>query len=145
MAMDSNALRLRQWLMGCGAIGAGARFGVDWLGDEGVDCALITVPSPLKWRENVLGERRLEREQVQDFLFAARLRFGADTDENLDNLARLQGVADWIVDRNAAGDFPRWIGGEVTGITPTLAPAPVEGGAGTARYQIQIRVNYKVT
>ena len=34
MAGDSNAARVRRWLMGCGAIDAGKRFGVDWLGDE---------------------------------------------------------------------------------------------------------------
>ena len=53
-------------------------------------------------------------------------------------------VADWIAAQNAAGAFPEWEGGSVTGVTPTLTGAPVACGAGAARYQIQIRVTYVV-
>lgn len=140
----SNAEHMREWLLGCGAIDGTKRFGVDWLGDGTDGYALVTVPSPLKWKENVLGERRLMAEQVQDFIFAARESYGADTDRNLANLALCQDVMAWIVARNAARDFPRWEGGAVTGVTPTLTGAPLAFGAGSARYQIQLKVTYRV-
>ena len=55
----SNAQRLRSWMFGCTAIDEAKRFGVDYLGDEPTEYALITVPSTLKWKENILGERKL--------------------------------------------------------------------------------------
>ena len=143
MSSASNAERLRQWLFGCEAIDAGKRFGVDYLGDEPVEYALITVPSSLGWAENILGERKLKSEQAQSFLFASEEHYGADADQNLQNLAFYQGVMNWIVARNAAQDFPEWEGGTVTGVTPTLTGAPIAYGAGAARYQIQIKVSYR--
>ena len=141
----SNAQRLRTWLFGCEAIDATKRFGVDYLGDEPTEYALITVPSGLKWSENILGERKLKPEQEQNFIFASQEYYGADVAQNLQNLAFYQAVMNWIMARNAAGDFPTWDGGRVTGITPTLTGAPIAYGAGAARYQIQIKVTYKVT
>lgn len=140
MTEISNAQHLREWLFECRAIDPGKRFDVDWLGDEPTEYALITVPSALRWRENVLGERRLLDAQEQSFIFALQGPFGADAEGNLKNLALCQAVMNWIIDRNARGDFPRWEGGVVTAVTPTLSAAPVAQSAGTARYQIQIRV-----
>ena len=131
MAGVSNAEHLRDWLTGCGAIDPAKRFGVDWLGAEPGGYALVTVPSPLRWRENVLGECRPEPEQVQDFLFAARESCGADAAGNLANLALCRDVADWISAQNVAQAFPRWEGSEVTGVTPTLTGAPLAFGAGS--------------
>jgi hypothetical protein len=144
MAGISNAEHLRQWLLGCGAIDGTKRFGVDWLGDGAYGYALFTVPSPLRWKENVLGECRPAVEQAQDFLFEVQACYGADAAQNLANLALCQDVMNWIVTRNEARDFPRWEGGVVTGITPTLTGAPIAFRTGRARYQIQIRVNYRM-
>ena len=135
---------IMEWLRGCGVIDPGKRFGVDWLGDEPAEYALITVPSGLRWTENIVGQRRLKGEQAQDFIFAVQAFYGADTPRSLENLAFCQAVTDWIVDRNAARDFPEWEGGVVTGVMPTLTGAPVAWGTGAARYQIQIRVTYKI-
>lgn len=143
MSEISNAQRLRQWLLGCEAIDPGKRFGVDWLGDDGEEYALLTAPSPLRWRENVLGQRRLLEEQEQVFHLVTRAHWGAGAEGSLDNLASCQAVVRWIMERNAAGDFPQWEGGEVIGVTPTLTGAPIAYGAGTARYQIQIKVIYR--
>ena len=141
----SNAQRLRTWLFGCEAIDAGKRFGVDYLGDEPTEYALITVPSTLKWKENILGERKLKNEQEQNFIFASQEYYGADVAQNLQNLAFYQAVMNWVIAQNAAQIFPEWEGGVVTGITPTLTGGPIAYGAGVARYQIQLRVDYKVT
>jgi len=140
----SNAEHLRQWLFGCEAIDDTKRFGVDYLGDEPTEYALITVPSGLKWTENIVGERKLRGEQEQSFIFASQEHYGADVARNLQNLAFCQTVMSWIMARNAAQDFPEWEGGTVTGVVPTLTGAPIAFGAGAARYQIQLKVTYKV-
>ena len=140
---DSNAERLRDWLRQCPAIGAGARFGVDFLGSEPVQYALICEASPVNYRENILGERRAERVQVQNYRLDARLPFGSDSSRNAENLAALQGVARWILARSAARCLPEWDGGRVTAILPALTGAPVEYGVKDARYRIQLRVLYE--
>ena len=140
----SNAGHLRRWLLRCEALDASKRFGVDYLGDEPTEYALVTAPSGLKWRENILGEWKPLPEQEQSFILAAREPHGADAARNLDNLAACQAVMNWIMERNAARDFPEWEGGTVTGVTPTLADAPVAFGAGSAIYRIQLKVNYKI-
>ena len=145
MLETSNAERLRRWLFNCEAIDATKRFGVDYLGDEPTEYALITAPSALKWRENILGERKLKGEQAQSFIFASQEYYGADVGQNLQNLAFYEAVMNWIMAQNAAQAFPEWEGGSVTSVTPTLTGAPVAYGAGAARYQIQIKVSYLVT
>ena len=143
MSETSNAERLRAWLFGCEAIDATKRFGVDYLGDEPTQYALITVPSALKWHENILGQRRLADEQAQNFVFASRECYGADAAQNLANLAFYQAVTRWIMAQNEARAFPAWEGGEVSGVEPTLTGGPVACGAGAAKYQIRIRVSYR--
>ena len=142
--MTTNAEHVRGWLLGCAAIDGTKGFGVDYLGDEATRYALMTVASPLRWEENILGARHPAAAQAQDFLFVSRERYGADVPQNLRNLTLLQAVADWIAARNAAGEFPRWEGGVVTGVTPTVVGAPVAFAAGMARYQLRIRVDYRI-
>ncbi len=140
---DGNAERLRDWLRQCPSFEAGARFGVDYLGSEPVQYALLSEASPLNYRENILGERKAERRQAQNFRLDARLPYGTDSGRNAGNLAALQGVARWILARSAAGNLPEWEGGRVRAILPALTGAPVEYGAKDARYRIQLRVLYE--
>ena len=142
--VQSLAASVRSWLFGCGAIDAGKRFGVDYLGDEPTEYALITVPSALKWQENILGERRPASEQEQSFIFVSQEYYGADVAQNLENLDFCQSVVNWIAAQNASENYPEWEGGTVTGVVPALTGAPMAFGAGAARYQIQIRVNYRM-
>ena len=139
----SNAERLRAWLMGCPAIDPTKRFGLDDLGESPPQYALMTVPSALKWRGNILGQQVAAPEQVERFFFASREFWGSDAVQGLESLRFYRAVTDWIAAQNAAGAFPAWAGGVVTGIVPTLTASPVDYGAGTARYEIQIDVNYR--
>jgi hypothetical protein len=50
----------------------------------------------------------------------------------------------WIIDGNNACDFPEWEGGELVAIVPTLNAYPIAMGSAFARYQIQIKVTYRV-
>ena len=107
--------------------------------------ALYSVPSPLRYRENIIGEMTLEDNQSQSFIFAAKAPYGADIQQNIANLGFFEAVVRWIYEQNAALNFPEWEGGTVRSIVATLTGYPVRAGADAAKYQIQLRVNYRRT
>jgi len=139
----NNTASLRTWLRGCPGIERARAFGADYLADD-ESYSLDVTPTTLKYRENILGQMVPREKQEQNFVFASRDPYGADLQQNLDNLAFFQAVAAWIIDRNNARDFPAWEGGEVIGIVPTLSAYPIAMGSAFARYQIQIKVTYRV-
>ena len=140
---ENNVALMRTWLRGCSSVARARLFGVDYLGEQ-ESYSLDPIPTALRYRENILGEMVLRETQEQNFVFASRDPYGADYQQNLDNLAFFQAVAAWIIDRNNARDFPAWEGGEVIGIVPTLSAYPITMGSAYARYQIQIKVTYRV-
>ena len=140
----NNAGALRAWLRQCPAVQAARAFGADYLADE-ASYSLDMTPSALRYRENILGEMVLRETQEQNFVFASRDPYGADFQQNLENLAFFQAVSAWIIEQNNARIFPAWEGGEVTAIVPTLSAYPMTMGSAFARYQIQIKVTYRVT
>ena len=140
----NNTERLRAWLRTCPTIASGKYFGADYIGENATEYALISSPSMLRYRENIIGDRILLTNQEQNFIFAARVPYGSDVQQNLDNLQFLREVAMWIQTQSAAGNFPDWEGGVITAIEASNTAAPVQGGAVAARYQFQIRVAYKV-
>ena len=140
----NNAAALRAWLRTCPDVVRKRVFGADYLGEK-ESYSLDVVPTALKYRENILGERRLMNNQEQNFVFASRELYGDQFQQNLDNLAFFQAVSAWIIAQNNARNFPEWEGGEVTAIVPTLNAYPVSMGSALARYQISIKVTYRVT
>ena len=143
MPNTNNAANLRAWLRQCPTVERNRMFGADYLADN-ESYSLDVVPTALKYRENILGEMELRATQEQNFVFASRDPYGAEFQQNLDNLGVMQDVASWIMDRNNARDFPDWEGGEITAILPTLTAYPITMGSAYARYQMQIKVTYKV-
>ena len=143
MPDTNNTGALRAWLRRCPAIQRARGFGVDYLAEDG-SYSLDATPTALKYRENILGGMVLRNRQEQNFVFASRDPYGAELQQNLDNLGVMQDVAAWIIDRNNARDFPDWEGGQVTAIVPTLSAYPIALGSAFARYQIQIKVAYRV-
>lgn len=140
----NNVDRLRTWLRRCPDVANGKYFGVDYIGETATEYAIISVPSTLKYKENILGERKLLPTQEQNFIFAAKVPYGADVPQNLENLGFFQNVADWIAEMNAAHDFPDWDDGMVVAIEATNTGAPVQTGSDAARYQFQIKVTYRI-
>jgi len=140
----NNAGAMREWLRSCPEIERARLFGADYL-DEGESYSLDAVPTALKYRENILGEMVLREVQEQNFVFASRDPYGPEFRQNLGNLGAMQRVAAWILAQNNARSFPAWEGGEVTAIVPTLTGYPIAMGSAYARYQIQIKVIYRVT
>ena len=139
----NNTASLRTWLRGCPEIVSARAFGADYLADD-ESYSLDVTPTALRYRENILGQMVLRETQEQNFVFASRDPYGADLQQNLSNLAFFQAVAAWIIDRNNARDFPAWEGGEVVAVVPTLSAYPIAMGSAFARYQIQIKVTYRV-
>lgn len=144
-ASDNNSLveALREWFHGCSLLTAHAKVGVDYLPAEATEYAVYEVPSTIRYVENVLGEEIPADKQTQNFVFAAKLPYGADTAQNLANAEFYEGVVLWIAQQNHLRNFPRFPGGVITSITATLTAYPASVGSDTAQYQIQIRATYR--
>lgn len=144
MPTTNNAGALRAWLRQCPTVERKRLFGADYLADN-ESYSLDVTPTALKYRENILGDMVLRETQEQNFVFASRDPYGAEFQQNLDNLGVMQDVSAWIIEQNNARNFPTWEGGEVTAIVPTLTAYPISMGSAYARYQMQIKVTYRVT
>ena len=144
MPIVNNVEHLRKWLRDCPALLPENSFRVDYLAEEPVEYSLISVPSTIAYRKNVLGEEIPKKEQKMDFIFATREYWGADEAQNIDNYGFYQDVIVWIITQNAARNFPRVNEGRVTAIKPTLSQYVTAPGADSARYQIQIEVSYEL-
>lgn len=140
----NNAERLRTWLLDCPSLQAVAYFGADYLGENATEYAVISVPSNLRYRENILGKMVLRETQEQNFIFAAKVPYGSDVQQNLDNLGFFQDVATWIQEQSRLGNLPEWDGGTVTAVSVSSTGAPMQTGSDAARYQFQIKVIYKI-
>ena len=143
MSENSNAAALRAWFRTCPALAQGKRFRQDYLAEAPTEYAIFSVPSTLATTENILGQTVLLDTQTENFIFASKEPYGADTLQNLKNLAFYQEVMEWIVQQNNAGNFPEWQGGTIKGILPSITASPVQVGSSAAKYQIQIRVTYR--
>lgn len=142
--METNNLEaLRAWFRTCPMIEKTSYFRADFLGADAVEYAVFSVPSSLSYHENIIGEEVLDDIQTQNFIFASKEHYGADTRQNLDNLGFFQQITTWILAKNGEHDFPDWDGGTVKSIVPTLTAYPSQVGSNVAKYQIQIRVTYK--
>lgn len=134
---------LRQWFRTCPAISDKNRFSVDYLAEDATEYSLISVPTPLKYRENILGEEVPEKIQELEYIFTSRQAYGADVPQNLKNLAFYGQVTNWILEQNAKRNFPEIAEGKVLSIVPTLTPFAAQVGSDTAKYQIQIKLKYR--
>ena len=143
MSETNNAQALRDWIRECPALADGARFRQDYLAEKPTEYAIFCVPSTLATKENILGQTVLMDIQTENFIFASKEPYGADTRQNLENLAFYQAVMDWIIAQNNAMNFPEWNSGTVKSILPSITPSPVQVGASAAKYQIQIKVTYR--
>lgn len=142
--MDNTA-NVRAWLLACPPIAQSpGLFGADYLGDEPGGFTLDSVPSALKYRENIVGEMAMESRQEQQFVLGARMDYGAEALTNLNNLDVFRQIFAWIIEKSNARDLPEWEGGELTAIVPTLTAYPIAVGSSAARYQIQVKALYKV-
>ena len=142
-SMVNNTEQLRIWFRTCPVILSGNRFRVDYVAESPTEYAIYAVPSALKYHENILGEEVPDDIQTQNYIFASKEHYGADIVQNISNLGFHQAVVKWVLEQNAARNFPSWDGGTVKSIVPTLTGYPAQVGTDTAKYQIQLRITYR--
>ena len=140
----SNMELLREWFRECPALNPDSRFRVDFLADLPTEYALYAVPSTLLYRENVLGEEVLQDTQTVNYIFASRESYSGDTIGNLSNAVFYEYVLNWILEQNAVRNFPKMNGGIVRSIVPSLTAYPAEVDSDSAKYQIQLKLTYRV-
>lgn len=139
----NNTELLRDWFRTCPAILKTNYFRVDYLAEKATEYALYAVPSALKTHENILGEEVINDIQTQNCIFASKETYGADIQQNLKNMQFYQEVTAWILEQNAARNFPKMQDGVVKSIVPTLTPYMVQAGSNVAKYQIQLKITYR--
>ncbi len=142
MATINNTEKLRAWFRECPVIQSGKRFRTDYLAESPTEYAVYSVPSTIRYHENILGEEVPDDIQTQNFIFASKEHYGADVQQNLANLAFYQDVVAWILEQNEARNFPEWENGRIKSIVPTLTGYPVQVGSSAAKYQIQLKITY---
>ena len=130
---------LRSWLRTYPPLSAG-RLAVDFLPKEARTYSVDSVPC----KEEV--RRYLDGSSLRQFLFTLSSREfkGEDIGQNVDNLAFYEGFSAWVLEQNRARQLP-WLEGGRTArkieVTASGSPFQVDGH-GTARYQIQLRLEY---
>lgn len=145
MPQESNSIAqaLHEWFHTCPLLQDGARVGFDYLPDMPTEYAIYETPSTITYRENVLGEMVPDDKQTQNFIFASKEPYGADTAQNIANAEFYEAVLVWIQTQNTSRNYPRIPNGSILNITPTLTAYPAEVGSDVAKYQIQIKLTYR--
>lgn len=145
MADINTAEQLRLWFRGCPFLSSSNRFRVDYLGENPTEYSIESDAAPINWKQNVLGEWVKAQDQTARYIFAVRLPFGKDVQQNMENLGFCADVVDWIVQQSAARNLPQINEGAVKSINPTLTPYPVDMAEKSAIYHIKLDLPYKVT
>lgn len=143
MSEKNDVEKVREWFRQCPLLEAGSRFGVDYLSENPTQYAIFASPSTITYRENVLGEEVPTDEQTLNFIFASREIYGSDVKQNIENSGFFEAVTAWIIEQNAARNYPVLDCGKVKSILPTLTAYPAEVAPGVAKYQIQIKMRYR--
>lgn len=130
---------LRNWLRTYSPLSTG-RLAVDFLPKQAQTYSVDSVPC----KEEV--RRYLDGSSLRQFLFTLSSREfkGEDIGQNVDNLAFYEGFSTWVMEQNRARRFPQLGEGRTARkieVTTSGYPFQVDDH-GTARYQIQLRLEY---
>lgn len=130
---------LRSWLRGYEPLSAG-RLAVDFLPKHAQAYSVDSVPC----KEEV--KRYLDGSSLRQFLFVLSSREfkGEDIRQNIDDLAFYEGFSAWVLRQDLARSFPDLGEGRrarKVEVTSSGYPFQVDE-KGTARYQIQLRLEY---
>lgn len=130
---------LRGWLRAYPPLSKG-RLAVDFLPKQAQTYSVDSVPC----KEEV--RRYLDGSSLRQFLFTLSSREfkGEDIGQNVDNLAFYEGFSTWVMEQNRARRFPQLGEGRTARkieVTTSGYPFQVDDH-GTARYQIQLRLEY---
>lgn len=130
---------VRKWLRTYPTLSKG-RLAVDFLPKQARTYSVDSVPC----KEEV--KQYLDGSSVRQFLFTLSSREfkGEDVGQNVDNLAFYEGFAAWVLNQNRMRQLPDLGDGRTARkveVTTSGYPFQVDDH-GTARYQIQLRMEY---
>lgn len=143
MESKSNIESIRLWLRGCPDIDNTSYFRVDYIDDDPNCYAIYSVPSPLSYKTDILGEVYLEAVQTMNFYFCVICPWGKDIKQNIENIRAMSSIVTWMQEQNVSKNFPKLDEGSVVSVLPTLTPQPLQQTAETAIYQISIQLKYR--
>ena len=139
----NTAENLRAWLRECPAILNINRFNVDFMGQDPTEYAIYSTPNELSYTRDVLGNIFFRPIQELNYIFASLFSYSFDILQNLENLGFFSNVINWIYEQNITKNFPVIEEGKVISIMPTLTPYIFDADSDSARYQIQLKINYR--
>ena len=140
----NTAENLRAWLRECPAILNINRFNVDFMGQDPTEYAIYSTPNELSYTRDVLGNIFFRPIQELNYIFASLFSYSFDILQNLENLGFFSNVINWIYEQNITKNFPVIEEGKVISIMPTLTPYIFDADSDSARYQIQLKINYNI-
>lgn len=138
----STTENLRTWFLSCPALKETSVFNTDYLSEMNDEYTIYSLPSSLDYVEDIVGKIKYNKRQVMNFAFAARLPYGEDGIQNLQNLELLANVQNWLYEQTLLQNFPEIDEGEVVSIVPVQTPYVVNANPGSAMYQIRCSLTY---
>ena len=140
----NNIDSLRAWFRTCPVLLDTNRFRVNYLSESPTEYAIYASPSAINYHENVLGEEVPNDIQTLNFIFASKESYGAEVQQNLASMGFYDDIIAWIIEQNTLRNFPVINNGRVESIVPTLTAYPAQIDSDSAKYQIQLRMTYKI-
>lgn len=137
--MSAIADSVRTWLRECPLIDQNDRFNLNYLDAEPVSYTLDESAGSSTIKRYMDGTER----KVRAFALASTSEYGPDFLEQVANSGFWDGLTQWIEQRNHAHQLPTLPDGMTASkIEVTSAQYLYRAGATTARYQIQLRLEY---
>lgn len=142
MSTINTVENLRLWFLSCPEIDTILNFNADYIGSKAKECSIYSMPSNLRYTEDVVGNITYTVRQVRNFIFAMRLPHSNDVEQNLDNVKFFDDVQDWMYAQNTDKNFPEISEGTVVSIMPIKTQYLVDSSSDNALYEMQISLTY---
>ena len=133
---------IRDWFLQCPTVDTVLDFNTDYLGDSTNACTIYSLPTNLKYTEDVVGNISFNTVQSLNFIFALRAPYGDDVRQNLDNLGFFDNLKDWMYEQNTLKNFPIIDDGEVKSIMPIQTEFISSATSDTAMYEMHCELKY---
>lgn len=137
--MTTIAEAVREWLQGCPQIGSDNNFNINFLEAEPVSYTLDESAGSRTIKRYLDGTER----KTRAFSLASTAEYGPDFLQQIANSGFWEQITGWIETQNHARRLPKLPEGMTAAkVEVTAAHYLYRAGATTARYQIQLRLEY---
>lgn len=139
---DQVTKALRDWFLTCPEISNNGRLlGVDFLGAQSNDFAIILQPSEIATGSDILGNMYLNPIQAQAFTLGNTQPYSPEALQNLSNLGILNAITKWMIKQNKNKSLPQIEG--IISCLPTATPILLMAEGDKGYYQIQCELEYR--